>query len=230
MDWLDSLQPSQSAPPSNDRSRPRSPDLNSNKLDSESVLDDLIKELKLGDSSGKTNFAGGGGWESRNNKKVWDSPTKKVKQSGGQTSPAPKEDQFDSFEAYLDALVNFERKVAPDKKWGKPDKDSIYSSARLDFEADNSLDFIFAEESDSSSQSSDDSSSKSPAVVENKEVPSVVDQQTISIARDSAAIGNDGNGSGDLNSLPVKELKERLKGKGLKVSGTKAELIDRLLQ
>eukprot|EP01036_Dinobryon_divergens_P025005 gene25005-33509_t len=251
MDWLDALQPSQSASPSNDRTRPRSADLNN--LDSESVLDDLIKELKLGDNNGKASSTGGGGWESRSSRKTWDPITKngvkKTKQgSGSFSSPAPKEDQFDSFEAYLDALVNFEKKGTPaavvpavpaavvpaavvvpaaEKKWGKPDKDSIYSSARLDFEADDSLDSFFLEERDESEgsnqgndYSSSGSSTGSPPVAENKEVPSLVDDSISAV----------GKANGDLNSLSVKELKERLKGKGMKVSGTKAELIDRLLQ
>ena len=251
MDWLDALQP---APAANDRQRSRSADATSNDLDSESVLDDLIKELKLGDSSGKASSTGGGGggggggWEPRNNnRKAWDSNNK----SGGATrntrgsfsSPAPKEDQFDSFEAYLDALV-FEKKGTPaasaaaavpsaaaDKKWGKPDKDSIYSSARLDFEADDSLDSFFLEERDetdssSNKQSNDYSnnntgeSSPVATMTENKEVPSIVDDSMTAV----------GTANGDLNALSVKELKERLKEKGMKVSGTKAELIGRLLQ
>ena len=288
LDWLDGLADSP-APPSEVGSFRRL-----NRRDSESVLDDLLKELNGGRRDAEEDRQP---WlrEKQQQSSLYLSARDKDKERrwDNRKSPsAPKEDEFDSFAAYLDALVNFEKtrgqatapapleSVAPasvsdsvpgpfldsvldsasssagkisnsdrssygrdrngngdrdresdqeresdgererDRKWGKPDKVGVYSSANLDFEADDSADSFLLSEEDSDSGASPLPSPSSSRVDSDSDSNPAEGQ-----GRSPMPSG----GVSGWENLSLKALKEQCRELGLKVSGTKADLVSRLV-
>lgn len=202
------------------------------------MLDNLIKELKFnkGSSPPSRNKSPERFRESPSNSNTFSSdnfkskapvaaaPSNAGKSSGAWSKvdnkpsvaavSAPQTDQFESFEDYLNAPVSFEKGGhSVEKRWVRAEKENSMAacvSKKADPEFDDSLDSLF----DAPAPKPQSPSKSKVPVAATTEVSKSSD---IAMTRDVAS------------QLSVKSLKDQLKAKGLKVTGNKEELVNRLI-
>jgi len=159
-------------------------------------------------------------------------------ESTSSTAPtlAPKMEDFDSFEQYLDALVSHERSsplgTAGEGRAVSADDDLM---AVLDANVDGVGVGNAIEQSEKTSRrislgDSGGSASTPEDILFEDDLGSFLDSlEDLGMDNSSRLLGESSGGGGDaLKEKTVQELKALLKGKGLPVTGKKADLIKRL--